>query len=138
MASTQTRPRHQAKTPTSRTKRASRAGKAARPPRAAGDPVTAYAKAVGTGKVVAGPHVRVACERHLRDLKEGPKRGLTWDLAAAKRVIGFFRDKLCVDLVAGDGPDRDSGAVKPFELLSFQAFIVGSLGSGRTPRASGL
>ena len=83
MASTQTRRHRRARTPTSRTKRTTCAGKAARPPGAAGDPVMAYAKAVGTGEVVAGPHVRAACERHLGDLKEGPRRGLMWDLAAA-------------------------------------------------------
>ena len=32
-----------------------------------------------------------------------------------------------MDRVAGDGPIGEAGAVKPFELLPFQAFIVGSL-----------
>jgi len=47
------------------------------------DPATAYAQAVTAGKIIAGPHVRDACARHLRDLVEGPKRGLLWDEAAA-------------------------------------------------------
>ena len=93
----------------------------------AGDPVTTYARAVTRGEVVAGPHVRDACERHLRDRAEGPDRGLKWDVTAVNRVIGFFRDKLCVDRVAGDGPIGSAGDVKPFELLPFQAFIVGSI-----------
>lgn len=124
MAST----RNPRKTHTSTTKTNKRTTRgAAPPPGAAGDPVTAYAEAVKNGGIVAGPHVRAACARHLRDLKEGPARGLTWDVSAVKRVIGFFRDKLCVDRVAGDGPIGAAGAVKPFKLLSFQAFIVGSL-----------
>ena len=54
------------------------------------DPVTAWAQAVEAGEVVAGPYVRAAADRHLRDLVEGPKRGLKWDLAAALRAIRFF------------------------------------------------
>ena len=38
------------------------------------DPVTAYARAVATGRVLAGQWHRAACERHLRDLAE--QRGL--------------------------------------------------------------
>ncbi len=128
MASTRG-PRRKAKTRTSTTKtnKCATRGAAAPPPGAAKDPVTAYARAVKSGKVVTGPHVRAACARHLKDLRRGPARGLTWDLAAVNRVIGFFQDKLCVDRVAGDGPIGAAGAVKPFKLLPFQAFIVGSL-----------
>ena len=32
------------------------------------DPVTAYARAVVKGKILAGPHVRNSCQRHLQDL----------------------------------------------------------------------
>ena len=54
------------------------------------DRATAYAKAVIAGKIVAGPHVRNACRRHLDDLKHGKKRGLRFDKALADRA-GWVR-----------------------------------------------
>lgn len=84
------------------------------------DPTTAYAKAVVAGKVVAGPHVRDACTRHLRDLKEGPKRGLVWDIEAAERFFGFCRTVLrlsdgqfahCTTVVAEGGERWSSGGL---------------------------
>lgn len=54
----------------------------------------------------------------MRDLAEGAARGLTWDLAAAKRALGFFPDVLQL-------AQRFSG--EPFRLHPSQAFIVGSL-----------
>ena len=89
------------------------------------DPVTAYATAVASGEILAGPHVRDACARHLRDLETGHERGLYWDVAAVYRAIGFFRDVLRVDVTAADEHSRY--ATKPFELLDWQAFIVGSI-----------
>lgn len=83
------------------------------------DPVTAWAKLVVAGKVVQGPFVRAACARHLRDLKEGPKRGLIWDVAAANRVINFFPDVL---RLAGG---QFEGI--PFNLHPSQQFKTGSL-----------
>lgn len=83
------------------------------------DPVLAYAEDVIAGRLVAGPHVRNACARHKEDLKQGPKRGLQWDLDAAKRAIGFFRDVLRLN------SGRYESA--PFQLHPSQAFIVGSL-----------
>lgn len=118
---------------------------------AARDPVTAYAKAVESGKIVAGPHVRNGCKRHLRDLIEGPKRGLVWDIESANRAIGFFKDVL--RLAGGEFEGI------PYQLLGWQAFIVGSLfgwkaddgyrrfrvayveggkGSGKSPLAAGI
>jgi len=58
------------------------------------DPATAYAQKVVAGKIIAGPHVRGSCERHLRDLEEAGKRGLVWDKKAAARALGFFPDVL--------------------------------------------
>src|SRR5476651_1776906 len=51
------------------------------------DPVGAYAYDVVMGKIVACRYVRLACERHFRDLKEGHKRGLVFrhDFALRKR-----------------------------------------------------
>lgn len=54
--------------------------------KAAKDPVTQYARDVVDGKVVAGRLVRLACERHLRDLERGEDRGLYWDPEAAQHV----------------------------------------------------
>jgi phage terminase large subunit-like protein len=83
------------------------------------DPVERYARDVLSGTIVAGPLVRAACERHLRDLRDGPGRGLVWDAASAARAIGFFPDVL--RLAEGEHAD------KPFSLQPFQQFIVGSL-----------
>lgn len=102
--------------------------------------------------MIAGPHVRDACARHLRDLKEAKKRGLVWDLEAAERAIQFFPDVL---RLAGGEHEGE-----PFVLQPPQAFIVGSLfgwkrkttgyrrfrvafietgkGSGKTPLAAGV
>ncbi|MGX1107851.1 MULTISPECIES: terminase large subunit [Bradyrhizobium] len=123
------------------------------------DPATAYALAVGAGKIVAGPHVRAACKRHLQDLETAEVRGLVWDTAAVKRVVGYFRDVLTVEIE----DTADYGAVTsravPFVLQPWQAFIVGSLfgwkrsdglrrfrrayieagkGSGKSPLAAGV
>jgi len=43
------------------------------------------------GSVPACQAIRKAVERHLRDLAQGPARGLFFDEAAAERVIRFFR-----------------------------------------------
>jgi len=58
--------------------------------KAAKDPVTQYARDVVDGKVVAGRLVRLACERHLRDLETGEDRGLFFDADAAQHAIDFF------------------------------------------------
>lgn len=54
------------------------------------DPVTRYAEDVVEGRIVTGRLVRLACERHLRDLDTGWRRGLKWDPDAAQHVIDFF------------------------------------------------
>ena len=128
-------------TPANRTRRRSSS---------APDLATKYARDVGAGKIVAGPLVRLACERHLRDLKEGQKRGLKWNLGKASRAIRFFSTVL---RLSGDHEGS------PFVLDPSQAFIVGSLfgwqgddgyrrfrvayieeakGSGKTPMAAGI
>ncbi|MBX4941164.1 terminase large subunit [Rhizobium binae] len=83
------------------------------------DPITDYANAVVRGEIVAGPHVRNACRRHLDDLKTGPARGLIWDVAAANRFIGYCRDVLRLNGGQFEG--------KPFILQPSQAFIAGSI-----------
>ena len=69
--------------------------------------------------MVAGPHVRNACRRHLQDLKNGKIRGLVWDKAAASRAINFFSDVLRLNGGQFEG--------KPYVLHPSQAFRVGSL-----------
>lgn len=85
----------------------------------AADPVTAWAQDVVAGEIVAGPYIRAAAARHLRDLEEGPARGLKWDLAAAKRAIEFFPKVLRLNGGQFEG--------KPFHLHPSQAFRVGAL-----------
>lgn len=122
-----------------------------RPRRSSTDSVTAYAKAVVSGKKIAGPHVRDACKRHLDDLKTGAERGLVFDRVAAGRAIEFF--SVVLRLNGGEF----EGA--PFVLLDWQMFVVGSLfgwkgsdgwrrfrvayietakGSGKSPLAAGI
>lgn len=114
-------------------------------------PVTAYAKAVLTGEIVTGRLVKLACARHVRDLDEGPKRGLHFSADDADHAIGFFPEFL--------RHNEGRFANQPFELSPHQIFIVGSLfgwlkadgyrryqtayieagkGDGKTPLASGI
>lgn len=85
----------------------------------ADNPVTAYAKAVVKGDIVAGPHVRAECRRHLDDLENAGKRGFVFDVDAAMRVINFFPDVLRLNGGKFEG--------MPFELHPSQKFKVGSL-----------
>ncbi len=115
------------------------------------DPVTTYARQVIAGKITAGPYVREACARHLRDLDQAPDRGFFFDLTKATRALGFFKDVLKLNGGQFEG--------KSYELLPWQAFIVGSLfgwvndqgmrrfriayietgkGSGKSPLAAGI
>jgi hypothetical protein len=55
------------------------------------DRATLYAEAVVRGEIVAGPHVRNACRRHLDDLK---RDDIAFDPAAATKALRFFEEKL--------------------------------------------
>lgn len=100
-----------------------------------------------TGQIVAGPYVRLACQRHLDDLESAAERGIWFDENDAEVAIEFFE---CF-LVLEDG--------RPFMLESWQKFIIGSLygwkttngwrrfrvayievgkGNGKTPMAAGM
>ena len=114
------------------------------------DRATDYARRVMDGEIIAGPHVRDACARHLRDLHEAASRGLTWSLPHAVEAIAFFEEVLCLN-----GGDYEG---KPFVLQPWQAFIVGCIygwlrgdvrrfrvayvetgkGSGKSPLAAGV
>jgi phage terminase large subunit-like protein len=78
-----------------------------------------YADAVVAGKIVAGPHVRNSCKRHLLDLKNGHERGLWFDHDAADYAFDFFEGVLKLSEGQFEG--------KAFELDPSQAFIIGSL-----------
>lgn len=97
----------------------------ARRPRVPKCPVAAYAHRVVHGDIVAGRLVRLACERHLRDLKDGPNRGLSFDHAASHRALEFFS---YLRLPA----DGELDGI-PFQLAPFQVFIVGSLFGWKSP-----
>lgn len=118
---------------------------------ATSNPVTAYAKAVISGEKMAGPIVRGACARHIKDLQDGQSRGLYFDEESSSRALGFYRDVLKLN-----GGDFEG---LPFHLLDWQAFIIGSLfgwksddgyrrfrvcyietgkGSGKSPLAAGV
>lgn len=119
--------------------------------RSSPDVVTKYAQDVVKGVLPAGEPVRNACSRHLRDLECGEERGIVWDWPSAKRVIDYFQTVLRLNGGEFEG-------VK-FDLLPWQAFIIGSLfgwkssdgtrrfrvafietakGSGKSPLAAGV
>jgi hypothetical protein len=68
------------------------------------DDATLYALAVDSGEEMAGPHVRNACARHLRDLREGHARGLVWSMPSVDRVLRFFRNVLKLNGGDFEGP----------------------------------
>lgn len=116
------------------------------------DRATQYAEFVIAGEIPAGPIVRAACRRHLNDLKHAGERGFYFDIAESEKSIGFFEECLCLNGGQFEG--------KPFILLPWQCFIVGSLfgwkkkttkkrrfrvayietpkGSGKSPLAAGI
>lgn len=95
------------------------------------DRATAYARAVVDGEIIAGPHVRNACRRHLDDLEKGHERGLSFDPEKAARALRFFEEKL--KLSEGQFENQ------PFKVHPAQAFIIGSLfGWMKTSRDHGI
>jgi phage terminase large subunit-like protein len=87
--------------------------------RSGSDPTTRWAQDAVDGRFVAGELVRHAAERHLRDLKDGSKRGLRFDPARAAHALGFFPAVLSITAGAKAG--------QPFEPLPWHTFVVGSL-----------
>lgn len=88
------------------------------------DPVLSYALKVRAGKIIAGPHVKNACGRHIDDFEHQEKYGFKWDLIGAKRAIRYYEKILC--LGGGEFEGR------PFILLPWERFIVGSLFGWKT------
>jgi phage terminase large subunit-like protein len=83
------------------------------------DPTTAWAEAAVAGKFVAGDIVRAQAERHLRDKREGERRGVYWRPDSAAHALGFFPAVFTVT----DGP----AAGQPFNPLTWHTFVIGSL-----------
>lgn len=117
----------------------------------AAHPVTQYVERVRSGAEVAGPLVRLACARHGQDMAAGR---WTFDVDRADHVLEFFPQFLRLP----DTLDAE-GFPRPFRLLPFQQFILGSLfgwigedgyrrfrdgyietgkGSGKTPLLAGV
>lgn len=115
------------------------------------DKATQYAIDVTSGKTLVGPDIRNACQRHLDDLKRTKEKGLIWDTESADRAVAFFEEVLKLN-----GGEHEG---KPFILLPWQCFIVGSIfgwktldgyrrfrmvyiesgkGSGKSPLAAGI
>ena len=87
------------------------------------DRTRAYAEAVVSGEIVAGPHVRNACRRHLADLERTD--GIWFDYEAAEHAFGFFENILKLSEGQFEG--------RHFELQPSQAFIVGSIFGWKRP-----
>lgn len=81
-------------------------------------PVTQYALDVIDGKIVAGRLVKLACERHLRDLQHGHERGLQFLPAEANHAYEFYG---YVKHTKGEWAGR------VVELQPWQQFIIGSI-----------
>ncbi len=84
------------------------------------DPTTAWAKAAVEGKLfTSGELVRHAAERHLRDIRDGEKRGIYWRPEEAAHFLNFLPSVFQVT----DGP----AAGQPFYPLEWHTFVGGSL-----------
>lgn len=81
--------------------------------------VLEYAQHVVDGRIIAGPHVRNTCQRHIDDLATGHKRGIYFSNDAAQHIFDFFELGLKI-------PDGKT-AGQPLYLAPVQAFLIGSL-----------
>ena len=89
------------------------------------DPTTAWAKAAIEGKLfTSGDLVKYAAERHLRDIRDGERRGIFWRPDAAAHALEFLPSVFQVT----DGPS----AGQPFYPLEWHTFVMGSLFGWRT------
>lgn len=119
------------------------------------DRATEYALAVDRGELAAGPFVRGSCRRHLADLERSetdPDYRFKFVVEESAKAMLFFEKYLLLNGGQYEG--------KPFILLPWQAFIVGSIfgwkrksdgfrrfrvayvetpkGSGKSPLAGGI
>ncbi len=87
------------------------------PTHSLGDRTSDYALAVVAGEIVAGPHVRNACRRHLDDLNRTD--GIWFDYDAADEAFAYFETVLKLSEGQFEG--------QPFLLHPSQCFIIGSI-----------
>lgn len=78
-----------------------------------------YAHDVITGNITTSKWIKLACQRHLDDLKDGHKRGLWFDEQDADRFIQFFERFL--------HHSKGKWAGQPFTLLPWQQFAVANI-----------
>lgn len=71
-----------------------------------------------SGRIVVCKFVRLAVDRHVRDLEQGHQRGLRFNPEAARYVLTFFK-------FLRHSKGRWAG--KPFELSGWQQFIIWNL-----------
>lgn len=83
------------------------------------DRVTDYCYKVLNNKIIAGNSVRLACQRHLRDLERSKTEEFeyTFDLERVDHILNFSQTLTF----------RKGKIDKPLELYPFQAFLLGSL-----------
>lgn len=88
------------------------------------DRATLYCIDVLEDKIIAGNYVKLACERHINDLKKSKLTGVLvepfeyyWDVSESERIIDFAET-----LVIDEGEET-----LPLVLRPFQCFILGSL-----------
>jgi phage terminase large subunit-like protein len=94
------------------------------------DPVTAYARSVVAGELVTGKLVRQACERHLRDLEDGPARSLVWNPVPLDPETGEEGTPPADHAIEFFGylkHSKGEWAGQAFELSLWQKFIIGSV-----------
>ena len=127
---------------------AKRAAKKTPPPPV--DAATRYAQRVGAGEIVAGRAVRLACERHLRDLARQRTEAFPYyyDPKAADHIVDFFPTFLTLEdgrpFVLPEWLQFSYGVIFGWKRLSdnlrkFQyGFFETSKGSGKTPSAGGV
>lgn len=134
------------------------------PPGGAADPTSQYALEVRRGVIVAGRAVRLACERHLRDLERQRTADFPyyWDVAAARHIIDFYPTFLTLEngdpfvlppwlqfsygfifgwkVWGGDRHTRVSPehAKRAGKRRILYAFLETSKGSGKTPGMAGI
>jgi phage terminase large subunit-like protein len=89
----------------------------AKRPNSADDPVSSYAHDVLVGRILTGNLVKLACERHFRDLAQAQKKRLVWRPDIARHAIDFAR--YCRH-------SKGEWAGQRVELAPWQAFVRGS------------
>lgn len=87
-------------------------------------PVYDYANRVVSGKIITSKWVRLACQRHIDDLKDAGKRGLYFCRESANHAIEFFQ-------MLSHRKGRYAG--ESFVLSDWQEFIVGSIFGWKRP-----